>query len=736
MKTQDKKARQQWFKNRPIKQKLMFMIFGGLGAFALLNAFTYFTLIKTQTSSELVERTHSVVDTGADAITALTNMESSYRGYLISGDDKFLQDFNRDKSIYQQKITTLKGLTKDNPDQTKRWADIEDWAQAWQSNVTDRGIQMRQAANDGKVKLEIIARFEASGIGQQHFDQISSILKAAMAAEKELMLRRSTQTASDNSKMRSLIVWGTVLVFAFAIPISFIVGRSIAKPMKEMSEIASCLAEGNISREVTHQSKDEIGQLADSFRNMTVYIRTIANACESLGQGDVTVSITPRSESDLIAKNFTRAVSSVRETLRELAGSASSLASASEELSATSAEMNTNAEETANQATAVGSSAEQISANVQTVVQGAEQMSLSIREISTNAHEAARVAGNGVKVAEAANQKVSKLGESSREIGQVIKVITTIAAQTHLLALNATIEAARAGEAGKGFAVVANEVKELAKETAKATEDISRRIAAIQEDTVGAIQGINEIGQIIEQISDIQSTIATAVEQQTATTNEISRNIADVAEGNRGIAENITSVTQAAKSTTEGADYTHKAAGELARLATGLQGLVQQFDCGDSQQPEPGSEADSHQGTALAHQESAQSAASHIEKAIAAHGQWKLKFREFMAGKIDLDPATVQQNNRCEFGKWLETEGIKELGQHFPELNDLHGSFHKTAAAVVRVMKSGDRRTAEQSLSLHGEFTRVSGTLIHKLMELTAAPVLEQPQHEEPATIQ
>ncbi len=603
MKTQQKKARKHWFRNRAIKQKLIFVVLGGFGAFALLNAFTYLTLMKTQTSSELVERTHSVVDTGTDAMAALTSMESSYRGYLISGDDKSLQTFNHDKSVYQEKISALKTITKDNSDQAKRWAEIEDRAQAWQSNVTDRGIQMRQAANDGKAKLEIIARFEASGIGQQHFDQIASILKAAMTAEKDLMRQRSTQTASDNAKMCSLILWGTVLAFAFAIPVSLVIGRSITKPMKEMSEIASCLAEGNITREVTHQSKDEIGQLADSFRNMTVYIRTIANACELLGRGDVTVSIAPRSESDLIAKNFTRAVSSVRKTLQEMAGSASSLASASEELSATSSEMNTNAEETANQATAVAVSAEQISANVQTVVQGAEQMTVSIREISTNAREAAKVAGNGVKVAEAANQKVSRLGESSREIGQVIKVITTIAAQTHLLALNATIEAARAGEAGKGFAVVANEVKELAKETAKATEDISRRIAAIQKDTVGAIQVISEIGQIIEQISDIQSAIATAVEEQTATTNEIGRNIADVAEGNQGIAANINGVTQAAKNTTEGADYTHKAAGELARLATGLQALVRQFDCGDSGRS--ASEAESHQGAASADQKNA-----------------------------------------------------------------------------------------------------------------------------------
>ncbi len=175
------------------------------------------------------------------------------------------------------------------------------------------------------------------------------------------------------------------------------------------------------------------------------------------------------------------------------------------------------------------------------------------------------------------NVTVTKLGESSAEIGQVIKVITSIAQQTNLLALNATIEAARAGEAGKGFAVVANEVKELAKQTAKATEDISQRIGAIQADAKSAVDAIRMISEIVGQVNDIAGTIATAVEEQSATTSEMSRNVSEAAKGSGEVARYITSVATAAQSTSAGASDSQRAAQQLARMSTELRALVGQF---------------------------------------------------------------------------------------------------------------------------------------------------------------
>lgn len=266
----------------------------------------------------------------------------------------------------------------------------------------------------------------------------------------------------------------------------------------------------------------------------------------------------------------------LKQTLNSVNQNAQALASASEELTAVSQQMSSNSEETAAQSNVVASAAEQVSKNVATVATSAEEMSASVKEIAKNANDAAKVATEAVTVASNTNKTVAKLGESSIEIGKVIKVITSIAQQTNLLALNATIEAARAGEAGKGFAVVANEVKELAKQTATATEDISQKIEAIQSDTKGAVTAIDQISKIIGQINDISNTIASAVEEQSATTNEIARNATEAAKGSTEISKNIANVSLAAKNTTEGANNTLSAATELSKLAADLKRVVEQ----------------------------------------------------------------------------------------------------------------------------------------------------------------
>ena len=336
--------------------------------------------------------------------------------------------------------------------------------------------------------------------------------------------------------------------------------------------ITSKLAMEQQVREASEREKLQ----AEELRAKVDSILEVVNAAE---RGDLTQNVAVSGEDAVgqMGAGLSKFFAGLRTNIGSIAGNAATLAASAEQLTAVSTQMSANAEETAAQANVVSAASEQVSKNVQTVATGVEEMSASIKEIAKNAADAAKVAGSAVTVASTTNATIGKLGESSAEIGKVIKVITSIAEQTNLLALNATIEAARAGEAGKGFAVVANEVKELAKETARATEDISQKIEAIQGDTKGAVEAIKEIGAVINQISDISNTIAGAVEEQTATTNEISRNVAEAAKGSSEIAQNITAVAQAASSTMEGASNTQQSAADLSRIASELQALVAQF---------------------------------------------------------------------------------------------------------------------------------------------------------------
>ena len=366
---------------------------------------------------------------------------------------------------------------------------------------------------------------------------------AASVDEIVRLAQEGVKTAEDHgnavvvSRTRQMTGLGAT-IFIIVVVLGSVTARSVLGPLGRTLVVLQGLAGGDLRQQVEVESDDEIGAMG---RALNQAMAGMSNAIESI------------------------------------AAKAEQVASASAQLSRTSQQISANSEETSAQARVVSSATEQVSQNLQTVATGADEMGASIREIAKNATEAARISTAAVKVAETTNATVAKLGDSSTEIGQVIKVITSIAQQTNLLALNATIEAARAGEAGKGFAVVANEVKELAKETAKATENISRKIEAIQGDTKAAVEAIMSISTVIHQINDISNTIATAVEEQNATTNEMARNVSEAARGSSEITSNIAGVAQAAESTSRGATDTQKAAQRLVETSAELRHLVEQF---------------------------------------------------------------------------------------------------------------------------------------------------------------
>ncbi|MGY5885006.1 methyl-accepting chemotaxis protein [Modestobacter lacusdianchii] len=373
---------------------------------------------------------------------------------------------------------------------------------------------------------------------QPYFDDIADGLEEEGIAQSELAAARNAAAADEASSSITLLLTVSLTAIVVAAGLGFLVIRRILTTVRSVQASVEAMADGDLTVAPEARDRDEIGQMAQS----------LAEAQDNL-----------------------------RSVMASVVASSDAVAAASEQLSASSAQISASAEETSAQSGVVSAAADEVSRNVATVAAGADEMSSAIREISQSVNEATRVAAQAVGEAQATTETIQKLGTSSQEIGAVVKAITSIAEQTNLLALNATIEAARAGEAGKGFAVVANEVKELAQETARATEDIARRVEAIQGDTGGAVSAIGRISEIIGSINDFQLTIASAVEEQTATTNEMSRSVQEAAGGSTEIATNITGVSTAASSTTQALGQTRQAVDELSRMASDLRTTVSRF---------------------------------------------------------------------------------------------------------------------------------------------------------------
>ncbi len=346
---------------------------------------------------------------------------------------------------------------------------------------------------------------------------------------------RAAETGTTLTLVISAIAILSLLLAAHA------VRRSIIVPLDESVRVMDAVAGGDLDARVAVGRNDELGQLGAA----------VNRALESLGSA-----------------------------LSRIAENAVAVGNASEELASVSNELQSSAKETSEQTALASAASVETNTSVRLVAASAQQVGSGIRDVAHNTNEAAAVASTAVRVAGEANATIRQLGESSEQIDNVIRVINSIAEQTNILALNAEIEAARAGEAGKGFAVVANEVKELAKETARATEDIARRVSAIRNDSRAAVTAISEISTIIEQISTTQSAIAASVQQQSAATAEITRNMGEAARGTDEIAATIATVARATENNSAAARETQRAASELAMMATELQRTVSQFRFG------------------------------------------------------------------------------------------------------------------------------------------------------------
>ncbi len=408
---------------------------------------------------------------------------------------------------------------------------------------------------------------EAEAIGEQ-LEALLESTNLAVSAQIDA-LTEDIETLRVQDRNTTLII---VTISALAVLLAglslWILISTVSSPVRRMTAVMHQLATGDHQVEIPYQAhRDEIGEMAGAVKVFR------ENAIENQSLQETQAEERRRAEEEkrramqALASEFESSVKGVVESVSSAAG----------QLQATAKPMVSSAGETGERAQAVSAATEQAANNVQTVAAASEELSSSIAEIGRQVAQSSQIAGRAVEEVEGTNATVLGLAESVQKIGEVVELISDIAEQTNLLALNATIEAARAGEAGKGFAVVANEVKALATQTAQATDDITHRIGAIQNESRQSVEAIEGIRGVIGQLNEIATAIASAVEEQAAATQEISRNVQEAAEGTQAVSSNIAGVNQAACDTGEGAAQVLDAAGALTRQSDSLKAEVERF---------------------------------------------------------------------------------------------------------------------------------------------------------------
>jgi methyl-accepting chemotaxis protein len=515
---------------------------------------------------ERVTHTYKVIAHANDIVAAAVDMETGMRGYLLAGKEGFLDPYNNGSSSFYELTTSLRKIVSDNPAQVKLLNEVDETIKGWQTNVTEQMIGLRRQIGSAKT-MDDMADLVGEARGKVYFDKFRTLMADFSAEEAGLMDVRKTQNASTEETTSILIIGGIVVAVVLGGGIGLFVGNGIAGPISQMTDAMGRLADGDKETEIPGTERgDEVGDMASAvlvFKENMIKADQLAAEQEKERGGRERRA----KKVDKLTKGFDTEVSGVLETV----------AAAATEMDSTAASMSATAEETSRQATAASSASEQASQNVQTVASAAEELSSSISEISRQVTQSTEIAGTAVDAASKADEMIQGLAMSAQKIGEVVELITDIADQTNLLALNATIEAARAGDAGKGFAVVASEVKNLANQTAKATEEIGSQINGIQGATQDSVQAIHGITKTINDISAISSAIAAAVEEQGAATGEIARNVEEASAGTTEVTSNVTSVTQAASETGQSSTAVREAAQDLSSQSESLKAMVESF---------------------------------------------------------------------------------------------------------------------------------------------------------------
>ncbi|MBE7245362.1 MAG: CHASE3 domain-containing protein [Actinomycetospora chiangmaiensis] len=529
-----------------------------------MSTLSYGRLSAIEKNIHWTEHTYQVLQTLDGVVSAMINQETGMRGYLIGGDTRFLEPYRKGQGDFRQAFERVKELTADNAAQQARLVILKRAADTWSREIAEKEIAMVASG-----ALEKARAAADSGAGKAAMDAVRAQADEMAAVERDLLAARSRdqQQAFDTSYLTA--IGGSLASLVIAAFLSVFVFAQIVRPLGRLVSVLQRMAEGEIEAEIGEARRgDEIGAVGKAVEGIKAMVAArAAEQAEVKRLADEAAARERRRTMVELADGFEAAVG----------GIVGMVSSSATELQATAQQMSSAAAETAAQSTTVAAAAEEAASNVGTVAAAAEELGTSVQEIGRQVHGSAELARAAVGEADQTAALVQALAQTSARIGDMVGLISTIASQTNLLALNATIEAARAGEAGRGFAVVAAEVKELANQTGKATEEIAGQIGEIQGVTDQAVRAIGTITGRIREINAVATSIAAAVEQQGAATQEIVRNVAQASTGTSEVTSNIAGVARASEDTGAAANQVLAASGELSRQSEHLTAEVNRF---------------------------------------------------------------------------------------------------------------------------------------------------------------
>lgn len=526
------------------------------------------TILELEKAQDRVEDTSRISKIALD-IEALrqqvSEQQAAIRGLLLSGNREYIAAYEIAKETYGALLGSLQTRV-DIEEATLLMNSASASISKWQNDIVARQISlMRHPLTVDEARV-----LEANGAGERLLGEANrdltklNELAVFLTDENARMVRQ----AFDITLI--VLLAGTAIAMAFALFAWFVLSRLIGLPIVEMSAFMTGMADGRYDDPAAHRERgDEIGQMAravEFFRQRLIETREIEAQAARENEEKAARAKKIEEMTDEFDQASTQLVSSVAEGATELKSVATS--------------MSETAERTEQMSTSVAAAAEQASTNVETVASATEEINSSLSEIASQVSRASDVAQSAVTAAGETTEVINGLRTQSDSIGDVIKLINEIAEQTNLLALNATIEAARAGEAGKGFAVVASEVKGLATQTAKATDEISAQIDSVRGESENAVNAIDHISKVIRQMDEITSAIATAVEEQSSATQEIARNVAEASRGTSDVTENIVEVKSGAGETGGASRDVLAASDELSKHAERMRETVQGFIAG------------------------------------------------------------------------------------------------------------------------------------------------------------